>query len=189
MCMFWCRSWVLIRNWSKSLHLVIGKSVHRNVFTRRLLTTLIKQVLLISRHGNFVPVLTTRRTILLLVHKLLFPTSQHLLAVVHAWADVLARIRYLVTHHLCLSTLSNHAYNRALICSLSWHLVTRCVVGRWGSYNTSIFVRWIHSILNFIIKSIGFCFNRSFFFLFRYLVLKYILYINWWVLAILANIV
>ena len=189
MCMFWCRSWVLIRNWSKSLHLVIGKSVHRNVFTRRLLTTLIKQVLLISRHGNFVPVLTTWRTILLLVHKLLFPTSQHLLAVVYAWADVLARIRYLVTHHLCLSTLSNHAYNRALICSLSWRLVTRCVVGRWGSYNTSIFVRWIHTILNVIIKSIGFCFNRSFFFLLRYLVLKYILYINWWVLAILANIV
>jgi hypothetical protein len=184
---FWGRPGVFITNRSESLHLVIGEAVHRNMFTRRLLTALIKQVLLISRHGHFV--LTTRSSALLLIHKLLFPTSQHLLAVVYAWADVLTRIRNLVSHHLCVSTLSDHAYNRALICCRSWRLVIRIVVGRWGSYNTSIFALLIHTILNLIIKSIGFCFQLSFLFIFRYLVSKCILYISWWVLAILAQIV
>ena len=144
MCMFWGRSRVLIANRSKSLHLVIRKSVHWNMFTRWLLTALIKQVLLISRHGHLV--LTSWSTTLLLIHKFLFSTTQHLFAVVYAWANVLTRIRHLVPHHLGMSSLSNHADDWALTCSLSWRLIIRRVVGRWGSYNTSIFIRLIHTI-------------------------------------------
>lgn len=152
MTMLWSGSRVLFADRSKSLHLVIGKAVHRDMFARRLLTALIKQVLLISRHSNFV--LTSWSTTLLLIHKLLFSTSKHLLAIVYALANVLTRIGDLVAHHLRLATLSNHAHDWALTRCLSWSLIISAVVGRWGSYNPSIFVWLIHTILNFIIKSI-----------------------------------
>lgn len=154
------------------------------MFISRLLTVLIKHALLISRHGHFV--LTTWSTTLLLIHKLLFSTSTKHLTVVQAWANVLTRIRdLLVSHHLCLATLSNHANNGALTCRLSW-LVIRSVVGRWGSYNTSIFVLRIHTFLILLLKSIGSVILTVLLFtIYRYLVSKYILCSSFWMMTCL----